>query len=155
MGLPQTAIKSGIEKARWPARLELMGHTQPDNGTHTPLYFDSGHNVPCAVALKTQIQKWQQDKCVHVIIGIAANKDTSGFISCLYEIADSTALVDLPAAIAPSKAADHLKKLPENIKPSIHKTLEKAIEGKDGLILVCGSLYLYKAIINLENLTRI
>lgn len=154
LGIDEAHIKQGLQNVKWPGRLDLMGYLDGS----TPLYYDGGHNLQAAQAIASQIKLWQgEGHDVHAIIGIASNKDSSGYIDTLNKAASSTTLIDLPSAIAPSRAVEIHERLPKEIKPEIEagSTLQKAIQDKEGLILVCGSLYLYKAIKNLANLASI
>ncbi len=141
LNLPPHNIRRGLTQAQWPARLQLV-RSNPE------IWFDAAHNDSGAQALAAQLGVWRgHGQVIHLIVGLAADKDTDAFFGALKGHYDRLTLVDLPAARKPQTAAQ-LKTRAELPDAATAATLSEAIEnaGKNIKIVVAGSLYLYQGL---------
>ncbi len=155
-------IRSGIQKAVWNARLQLLksGNLVEILPKDWNLWLDGGHN-PAAGAI---LANWceHNNKKPYLIVGMVQGKDAQGFLSPLKEYAQSTYLVpiigeetsmqpkDLAAAIANLS-------LDINIETSVKAALERIVSEVDAKtvdILICGSLYLAGKVLAQNDLNK-
>ena len=66
--IPESAIREGLAKTVWPARLEVL-HRDP------LFLLDGGHNPQCAQALVRSIEAYLPQSPVTFLIGVLADKD--------------------------------------------------------------------------------
>ena len=150
--LPVEVIKSGIAKARWKGRAELLSLTPP-------VILDGGHNVQCAQSLadtlKSMCNGRFKDLRFRVVMGVMADKNVEGMIQTLHDaglnpVEVYTVRVDNPRSMDPEGLSNIIYFVYNNsIKPL---AFENALEGvteacgktaEDGIpLLVTGSLYL-------------
>lgn len=145
--------RKGLIHADWPARMQRIRHGScaallpPD----WELWFDAAHNDSGALALGAQLKTWKRQNPgtpIHLIVGLAADKDTDAFFGPLSGLYDTLTLVDLPRARRPQSATQLQTKLSSQ-KTNCADTLMRGIStvtqesSKKGLICVAGSLYLY------------
>lgn len=135
----ELALHLGVANTLWPGRLERVSQ-KPD------LILDGAHNPDGAKALRSALDKYYPGQKVHFVFGMMGDKDMSGVIKTLihnddvvYTVradggpraADAEALAELVGANA----------IPmDSLAEAYHKAAAEA--GKDGIICVCGSLYL-------------
>jgi len=154
--ISQNAVKEGLKKVTWPARLELMGKS--------PLFMlDGGHNPQCAQALAQALDKILAGKKVVFLLGVLADKDyaqimdtvipyASEFI-CLTPFSDRAMSADNLAKFLQSKnqkafAVPGAGEPSHEVSPSALKAVEEGIKlakqkaGADGVVVCFGSLYL-------------
>lgn len=139
----EDAKREGLQNAQWPARLQRISMT-PD------VWFDAAHNDSGALALAHQLRAWRAEspnQPIHLIVGLAADKDHRTFFKALAGTYDTLTLVDLPNARKP-QTADALK-AKTGLKAGTTATVQQAIEksGKYSRHIVAGSLYLYQTLI--------
>ena len=132
-------IARGLASARSPGRLEAF------SGEPTVL-LDGGHNPAALAALRESLDELRETRRLVVVFGMMADKDLAGAERelravradrVIFTAAQSTRAAD-PASLAASWDGRH-----RVIKPA-GAALEAAIDdaGSEGLVLVCGSLYL-------------
>ncbi len=162
LSLSDAAKRKGLVQAEWPARLQRIT-SGPLAGllpAGWELWFDAAHNDSGALALAAQLRLWREEKPVHLIAGLAADKDERQFFKALSGAYNTLSLVDLPQARKPRSAADLAARLDpatKNLLLTSHyeKSLTKEAVGlilqtsKDpgARIVICGSLYLYNGIV--------
>lgn len=135
------AIIKGVESARVPARMEILGE-------EPLIIFDGGHNTGCASALEAVIKKHLKGRRVIAICGMMADKDYDAYLQItapLFETLIATK-PDISRALNAQILADTAKKYAKNTV-MIKKPIEaykhaKNLAGKDDVIIVCGSFYL-------------
>lgn len=137
--------KSALKNTQWPARMEKISNT-PE------IWFDCGHNVDGANTIAEQLKQWKFEKPnrpIHLVVGLASDKDAQAYINPMVEYLDSVTCIDLLNARNPQNGAD----LSEKINISIPKYTAKAypdalstIPDDGGIIMITGSLYLYEQI---------
>lgn len=125
----QNQMEKALQNIDWPGRLEKISD-DPE------IWYDGGHNAHAAQAIAAQAAAWQAEdnKPLHLILGMKADKEPEKFLAPLLPYAASIQLVPVPGvdsirALPPAKAAISVKKALGNA-------------GSNGRILVCGSLYL-------------
>ncbi len=145
-----TAIKNGLQKIEWPARLQnLTGKFPLPEGWE--LWLDGGHNENAAHALAAQMEIWraQDSKKPHLVLGMLNHKDPVAFVKILKNHLASVTCVGIPGEPQSTDPAENAKLLAANFPNlDIATALDFqtalrniAIEEK-GRILITGSLYL-------------
>ena len=139
----EEAKREGLQNATWPARLQRISMV-PD------VWFDAAHNDSGAAALAEQLRAWKQEspnQPIHLIVGLAADKDAQAYFKALKGSYDTLTLVDLPNARRPQTAT--VLKAATNLKAETAPTVQQAIEKSDKFArhIVAGSLYLYQGLI--------
>ena len=141
--ISSSAIKTGINKTRWPGRLQWVkwqGH---------PILVDGAHNGAAAKMLRDYVNGL--DKAVTWVMGMLATKDHDKIFKELLKSDDKLYVVPVPDYDSPD--LKYLTQLAIDCCPDLAEirsfddvfaALETAItnQGKDRLIIVCGSLYL-------------
>lgn len=151
------AKKYGISHTDWPARMQRI--TDGPIAALLPqgweLWFDAAHNDSGAMALATQLAQWKAEEPstpIHLIVGLAADKDVEVFFQALSDRYDSVTLIDLPHSRKPSKAAETRAKLGDLTLTGCYekKCIRDAVEALITIkanprnkLIICGSLYLY------------
>ena len=142
--ISQNIIDRGLGKTQWPARMEKLSDT-PD------IWFDCGHNVDGAKTIAAKMKIWKTEnpnRQIHLVLGLAADKDPNAFLSPILDYCDSITCVDLLNARNPQYAHDLKDKIEVDVNVSLSSTahIKDAIRDKDdktAITFICGSLYLY------------
>ncbi len=136
-------IKSGISKAKWPARFEII--------KDEPLMiFDGGHNPEGVEAAVESVKKYFGDTRLNIITGVMADKDYNYIASKISEVAGKVYCLtpDNPRALKAEAYAEVFRGL--GLEAESFDTVESAVstaieesknEGRG--ILCLGSLYMY------------
>ena len=131
--IPDTAIRTGISAATWPARFQRL----PDGPlTRTgPVWIDGAHNPAAAEVLAHELAAAP----MHLVIGILANKDVNGILAPLAPHALSLTFVAVPGHESHDPVAQAAQ-----WGGRAAASLEQAIAGRvfDAPTLIVGSLYL-------------
>ena len=135
----ELALHQGVALTKWAGRLERISQ-KPD------VILDGAHNPAGAAVLRAALDKYYSGKKICFIFGMMGDKDISQVISTLFRKEDTIYTV---RADEGSRAAD-----PEALAEQIgsqakamhdlaaaYKTALAEV-GEDGLVCVCGSLYL-------------
>jgi len=136
--LPEEVCMDALFKAVWPGRLEWLA----DN-----LLIDGAHNPHGARALAEYVKKHLSGKCIIPMIGMMKDKDVEACIRLYADIAKKAVAtrVDYPRAMECGELCGLLSSHGVSAVSggSIPEALVKARElaGDDGIVLVCGSLY--------------
>lgn len=146
IAVSEKAIRSGLLRACWPARLQTLG-----DGPLTALrssekiMLDGGHNPNAGAALAAALPEDPQS--LHLILGMLANKDPNAITGPLRNRLRSLTIVPVPhheshppdafgpAARAADDVEDALRALPDDGYP----------------VLICGSLYLAGEVLRLND----
>jgi dihydrofolate synthase / folylpolyglutamate synthase len=141
LGVPESALRSGLASAVWEGRLELLAR-KPD------LYVDGAHNPASAAVLADALQELRSGHSrLVLVLGILQDKDHAGIIAPLAPLADSI-IVTRPAyarALDAAALADSVRRTHPDV--AVAGTVGEAIARAraqtppDGLIIVTGSLY--------------
>lgn len=135
------AVEKGLREVKWPARFELIGE-KPF------VVADGGHNVPCAEALRANLEYYFEGKKAVFLIGMMADKDVEGFLDTIAPCATAFVCVsvDNPRALKAEKLAEKLKKYKKTclVAQSVAEgmAMAKGAAGKGGLVCATGSLYM-------------
>lgn len=135
----ELALHLGVANTLWPGRLERVSQ-KPD------LILDGAHNPDGAKALRSALDKYYPDQKVHFVFGMMGDKDMSGVIKTLIHNDDVVYTVRADGGSRAAEAAALAELVGANAIPvnslaeAYHKAAAEA--GKDGIICVCGSLYL-------------
>lgn len=135
----ELALHLGVANTLWPGRLERVSQ-KPD------LILDGAHNPDGAKALRSALDKYYPGQKLHFVFGMMGDKDMSGVIKTLIHNDDVvyTVRADGGSRAAEAEALAELvgaNAIPMNsLAEAYHKAAAEA--GKDGIICVCGSLYL-------------
>ena len=135
----ELALHQGVAVTKWPGRLERISQ-KPD------VILDGAHNPAGASVLRAALDKYYSGKKICFIFGMMGDKDISKVITTLFRKEDTvyTVRADEGARAAEPEA------LAEKIGPqakvmhdltTAYKTALAEV-GEDGLVCVCGSLYL-------------
>ena len=146
------AMARGIRAARWPARLQVLAAGPlTDLTPGRQVWLDGGHNPDAGLAIA---RHFAQEPPVHLIIGMLANKDPAAIVAPLDGHLLSLSVVPAPGhdAHAPADFAAHTA-MPVRAFANVAEALAAlpAIhDGKDGDVLIAGSLYLAGEVLRLN-----
>lgn len=131
------AIKSGVKKAHWTCRNDLI-HTSPS------IIVDGGHNLSAFNAIESLVKVYYPDHKVITVMGILSDKDQEGLLEVAGRFSDHIILTEPPCKRR--LAIDDYRRLPAgcdciaDYKEALKKGL--SLTGDKTLLLVIGSLYL-------------
>ena len=135
----ELALHIGVANTLWPGRLERI-HQHPD------IILDGAHNPNGAEALRKALDKYYPGQRVKFVFGMMGDKDMSGVIKTLIHGDDVVYTVRADKGYRAAEAADLAKLVGpnaiavEDLAVAYDKALSAA--GADGVVCVCGSLYL-------------
>jgi dihydrofolate synthase / folylpolyglutamate synthase len=129
---------AGLEQARWPGRLEPLG-------SRPLVLLDGGHNPAALARLADDVPRLAEGRPVTVVFGMMADKDIPASLAELRRM--GPAGVVFTAAVSPRAARPADLAAAWGAGVAVEGALaaaERGVElaGPDGLLLVCGSLYL-------------
>lgn len=143
MTLSPDVIRRGIAATRWPGRLELIPG-------RPPILLDGVHNPGGAAALAHSLASLVKDKRTVFVVAVLGEKEVEGVLGPILPFA-SEVIATSPASArtapaAPEQLAEVARRLGASSRAvtEVARALAAACEsaGPDGLICVCGSLYL-------------
>ncbi len=148
--ISKKALRDGLKKAEWHARLEIVKNAEQRFNICIPqgktLVFDGAHNPHGAAALANAIKNYFAKERVQLVLGILADKDVDGVLNILVPVADRITAVtpDSPRALE----CDKLKRKVEAYKQcdtcgNIRAAVENALNGDCDVTVLCGSLTLF------------
>jgi dihydrofolate synthase/folylpolyglutamate synthase len=152
--LPNAAYETGIVKAEWPARLQLLSHgalkalAPPDS----ELWLDGGHNVDGGRALAAAISAFEErvSRPLVLIVGMLSTKDCAGYLRNFAGLARRVLAIPIPDQDK-SLPAEAVAQAARNagIPAERYDSVEDALAALSRLqfdppprILIAGSLYL-------------
>ncbi len=148
-------VRRGLRNAKWPARFEIFSKDPT-------VIYDGAHNVNGVDNLFRSVDAFFKGRKITVVMGVMADKDHKGILKLLagrvcrlYAVCPENPR-SLPAEVLKEEAEAvginaEAAKIGDNI-------IEKAAGelGSDGVLLVMGSLYLYKeALPHLKHLKQL
>ena len=142
--VPDEALRQGLGRACWPGRVEVAGKC--------PLVIlDGTHNPAGAMALRDAVSLFLSGKKTVLLMGMMEDKDSSKVAAILAPMADEAIVtrVDNPRAMDTKRLAEIVGEyVPVQSADDPAKALANAKElaGRDGVVLVTGSLYLIGAV---------
>ena len=135
----ELALHQGVALTKWPGRLERISQN-PD------VILDGAHNPAGAAVLRAALDKYYSGKKICFIFGMMGDKDISQVITTLFRKEDTiyTVRADEGARAAePEALAEQIGSQAQAMHDlaAAYKTALAEV-GEDGLVCVCGSLYL-------------
>jgi dihydrofolate synthase/folylpolyglutamate synthase len=139
--IPRAAIVAGLNNAEWPGRLEMIRPSP----SQAPLLLDGAHNIDGARSLRDFLDGHFRLTPITMIFGAMADKAFGEMGDILFPAANQVIVtsVSSPRAAEPSaiaEAVNHDVIRMENPGEALAEALR--ITPPDGLIVVCGSLFL-------------
>ncbi|MCR5733798.1 MAG: bifunctional folylpolyglutamate synthase/dihydrofolate synthase [Lachnospiraceae bacterium] len=135
------AIREGLKKVHWPARMEIL--------STDPLFIlDGGHNPQCMKALSESLRKLVPGKDIVFLIGVLQDKDYPEMAAEILPIAKGFVCVtpDSDRSVNADTLSEYLKS--KNVTAVSEKSIKEAVRtavkmaGVGGCIVALGSLYL-------------
>lgn len=143
--IPDKCVHIGLRLTVWPARFEVL--------RRDPLcILDGGHNPQCAQALTTSLDELLPGRKAVFLMGILSDKDYSQVVEMILPYASEFfTLTPLnPRALSAEDLAAELTRrgAVATACAQVDEGIDKAITaaGKDGLVVIFGSLYLAGAV---------
>jgi len=138
LGVPQSAIETGIAVARWPGRLEHVSES-PE------IILDGAHNPAGARALAAYIHRFYSNRPVRLIYGAMRDKAVAEIGGILFPLA-AQVIVTAPRQ-ARALAPETMRQISDHPNLAIAPDIEAALamvadSAHDDVIFVTGSLFL-------------
>ena len=135
----ELALHQGVALTKWPGRLERISQ-KPD------VILDGAHNPAGAAVLRAALYKYYCGKKICFIFGMMGDKDISQVIATLFRKEDTIYTVRADEGTRAAEPEALAKQIGPQAK-AMHDLAEAyktalAEVGEDGLVCVCGSLYL-------------
>jgi dihydrofolate synthase/folylpolyglutamate synthase len=138
--IPHAAIDDGLNNAEWPGRLEMI-RVSP---SQAPLLLDGAHNADGARALRDFLDEHFSSTPITILFGVMADKAIGEIGDILFPAAHQVIVTRIaspraaePGAIAGASHREVIRI--ENAGKALDEALR--ITPPDGLIVVCGSLF--------------
>ncbi len=134
-------IARGLARTVWPGRIEIVDD-------RPALLLDGGHNPEGCATLASYLRDHRPGVRKVIVFGAMKDKPADLMLQALAPPTTEIVLTSIPADRAASveelQKAAALHGLRAILEPDIGQALRRAIEvaGEDGLVVVCGSLYL-------------
>jgi dihydrofolate synthase/folylpolyglutamate synthase len=163
LGLDDRAIAAGLTRARWPARMQLLGPGAVARalGPDGELWLDGGHNPAAGVTIARTMADLEErsPRPLVLIVGMMGQKDAEGFLQPFAGLARHVLTVPIPGAHQPPHMPDALAEaarrvgldaLPATGVIEAVKTAATRVGGPVR-VLICGSLYLAGHVLALQD----
>ena len=150
LAIADAAMAGAATNAQWPARMQLMASGPLTNRlpAGSQVWLDGGHNAAAAAAISAAIRERLDGRPLDLVCGMLANKDATGLIAPLADIASSFTAVpiadhehhapDTLAAVAASSGIGMV-----DTGASVAAAIDRlAADGRARTVLIVGSLYL-------------
>jgi len=139
------ALRDGLARARWPGRLEVIAR-------RPTVLVDGAHNTDALAKVLPTVQRLRDGRPLVIVFGAMADKDLPTMMGELRKV-DAPVIfsrINWHRAAQPGMLAE-LYGRPAAIAPDAAQALAQArhLAGKEGIVLVCGSLYLVGEVIQL------
>ncbi len=140
--IPKTAIEAGLQNVDWVGRLEVI------EVEGRQVLLDGAHNLAGAQTLQIFLRAYEANLPITMIFGAMTDKAIAGMAEMLFPFADLIIAthIDNPRSADPTIIVDAATQLGKPSLPavSVEAALQIALERTpaNGLICVCGSLYL-------------
>lgn len=135
----ELALHLGVANTKWAGRLERIA-MQPD------VILDGAHNPNGAEALRKALDKYYPGQRVHYVLGMMGDKDMESVLKILVKPADVVYAVRADEGARAAEASAIAALVGEQAVPmaSLSEAYHKAVAeaGEQGVVVVCGSLYL-------------
>ena len=145
--IPDSAVKQGMEKTRWPGRFHVIGEK--------PVFIlDGAHNEDAALRLRESVESYFPGRRRLGIMGVFRDKDYERIAQIMGPVMDEIRPVDLPdrnRGLPSGELARTLEKYCPCVRDAGQGSVESAVEaaladaGETDVILAFGSLsYLHE-----------
>ena len=143
LGIPDKAIQKGIERAKMPARMEIL--------SREPLIIlDGGHNPDGARALAAALQELLPGQRFTAVCGMMADKNVAEFLQAMQPVVGEwiTCRPQNPRAMTAEELAALLQTSGQkataagSAQGALQLLTQMGLPGKDRPVLICGSFYL-------------
>jgi dihydrofolate synthase/folylpolyglutamate synthase len=145
VAIDRSAVIRGCEDVRWPGRMEWID-------SEPPLLIDGAHNPAGMAAMVASARELIGSRRCVAVFAAMRNKDVESMAAGLAQLT-SEIVVTAPAVERATPPADlaRLFDPPAEIAADVRTALERARKraGRDGAVVVCGSLYLAGEVIDL------
>ncbi|MBI2094553.1 MAG: bifunctional folylpolyglutamate synthase/dihydrofolate synthase [Candidatus Omnitrophica bacterium] len=139
--IPQEAMRRGLESARWPGRLEVIGASPR-------VVLDGAHNADSARRILGALARHFRFERLIAVLGVSEDKDLGGILGQIAPVAQ--AVVATQSSHVRALPAEAVAKAAGGIAPEVFlekdalRAFEKArsLAGRNDLVLVTGSLFL-------------
>jgi len=140
VNLPETSIREGLRRVRWPGRLEILGR-------RPFVVVDCAHNADSARKLKAALEELFAYRHLILIFGASADKDIEGMMREFFPLAQQIIVTQARHARAADASALREKALAlgwestasDSVAGSLSLALEEA--APQDLICVTGSVF--------------
>ncbi len=140
LGISPEAIIAGLEKTRWPGRLEILS-------TSPLVILDGAHNLPAIKNLVTFLKQQIRNRRLTLVIGILNDKAYEAMLKSILPICARVILTQ--PKIDRSLPPEELLRIASSftthveIQPDVGQAVKHAIEttAKDDVVCIAGSLY--------------
>lgn len=137
--LDATSVQRGCASATWPGRMQWVAGTPS-------ILLDGAHNLPGMEAMVASAGPLTAGRRVVTVFAVMRDKDAPGMARALAALQPAEVVVTAPD-VPRATPADELAALfrpPVVAVPHTPGALETAMQaaGEDGVVVVCGSLYL-------------
>ena len=132
------AIRDGLARSRWPGRLEIIDR-------HPTVLVDGAHNPAGLERSLATVQTLARGRPLVIIFGAMKDKDLDAMLGQLraLEVPVVFSAINWHRAASPDELAGRFGR-PATVAASVSDALTSARRdaGREGIVLVCGSLYL-------------
>lgn len=142
-------VRQGLASARWPGRLQLIAH-------RPRVVLDGGHNPAALTRAGASLRSLIGDERLVVVFGMLSERDPQQVIPAMRTMRPDAAIFTEPPsagthAIPALRLAEVYGSGGEAVV-NVASALERAMQlaGKDGNVMVCGSLYLVGDVLALQ-----
>jgi dihydrofolate synthase / folylpolyglutamate synthase len=138
VALDLEAVRRGLAAVSWPARLQWLPSIPP-------LLVDGAHNPAAVTAIVPAVREVVGDRPLIALVGVMADKDVAGILHALRPLAPVTVFTQ-PGTPRAARAVDlarlwgHGARAISSLPDAL--TAARLLAGEEGVILVCGSIYL-------------
>lgn len=135
------AIGTGLARARWPGRMELIRPADP------VVLLEGAHNPQGAAAAAETLRLLFPDRKIVLLLGMLADKDVAGVLDALVPLAEAVVTVTPPSPRALDAEALR-QRLPHGMPGCACVTVEEGVRiaamaaGPGGAVCALGSLYM-------------
>jgi dihydrofolate synthase / folylpolyglutamate synthase len=144
--LSDGALRHGLARTHWPGRLEVIDR-------HPIVLVDGAHNPAGLERSLAAVRTLAKGHPLVIVFGAMKDKDLPAMLAQLRDMGAPVifSAIDWHRAAAPAALAEQFKH-PSDTAESSAEALNRARErvGRDGIVFVCGSLYLVGEAIGLR-----
>lgn len=132
------ALRDGLARTRWPGRLEIIDR-------HPTVLIDGAHNPAGLERTLAAVTRLAKGRPLAIVFGAMKDKDLTSMLAQLeaMRVPVIFSAINWHRAVAPAELASRFAGQSETAS-SAQQAIKRAsqIVGSDGIVLVCGSLYL-------------